>query len=109
MYKFQQLPVTASSQSTNHTGGQAALGGGSRVERQPKEDVGSTPPSRSKNPQNKGFFVTNHLYPTGAGIGLVGELFAFGSSFLLSHTVSSAASLYFASTLCSVFANELAT
>jgi len=47
---------------------------GSRVERQPKEDAGSTPPSRSKK-SNMGFFVTNHLYPTGAGIGLVGELF----------------------------------
>jgi hypothetical protein len=56
------------------------------VERQPKEDVGSTPPSRSKNPKNHtGFFVTNYLYPTGAGIGLVGELFCllFSSIFFL--------------------------
>ncbi len=47
---------------------------GQRVERQPKEAVGSTPPSRSKI--FKKIFVTDHLYMSGALVGLVGELFA---------------------------------
>ena len=63
---------------------------GSRVVRQPKEDVGSTPPREVKTRKtNKGFFVTNSLYPTGAGIGLVGERFCLDFSLIFPIALSS--------------------
>ena len=48
------------------------------MERQPKEAAGSTPPSRSKILKTiKRIFVTDHLYMSGALVGLVGELFDY--------------------------------
>ncbi len=52
------------------------------MERQPKEAAGSTSPSRRKI--FKKIFVTDHLYMSGALVGLVGELFVFFLFFFLS-------------------------
>ena len=91
MYKFQQLTVTASSHLTDHTGWSSGFGRrahGWNTNR--KRAWVRLPPREVKTLKtNKGVFVTNYLYPTGAGIGLVGELFCLHFSLIFPIALSS--------------------
>ena len=85
IYKFPHAHNHRPSQSTDHSSGQAALGGGQRVERQPKQAVGSTPLWRSKislKNYKEDFRTRPPLLDR--RVGLVGELFGSQGTGLVS-------------------------